>query len=398
VRARLTPRESALSPFHRSGWLARQEVARFTAEAATGLCAELIKQVCAEFEGSIEVTRSKPRATFLLKVFSHLVIRVQNEATLEGWGKQLLELHHLSAVRVNTALWEPLSLALGRILEALPGAAQLTLILRAFDLPLTPATPASQVSKHELPQWLNANMLIKHWSPNAHERSCAECDGVVLQLIQQLRSQPSEEVAQQAWHRLFALREKGIVNKAEQKEVGAILWESAESKKWPIIPGYLPSATLMWPAPRRNASSQLLNRMLERPLRPFNSGGYMQMTIREGGRSYYFGRLDSTLGTIYQVMRETTLTLSQIDELVNVVNEWLDYQLNELVIDIAESQLFDECFRAVIFLDNMLAQCVTQLGKRSGNARAAALLKRIVLLDDRLQALSFPRYDITDCP
>ncbi|MGE6213057.1 SIR2 family NAD-dependent protein deacylase [Comamonas aquatica] len=389
----LKPRDSSL-PFHRSGWLARQEVARFSAEAASELCAELMKQVCAEFESSIEVTRSKPRAKFLLKVFSHLVIRVQNEATLEGWGKQLLELHHISAVRVNTALWEPLSRALGRILEALPGAAQLTLILRAFNLPLTPDTPASQVPRHEIPQWLNANVLLKHWNPNAHERSGAEWRQIVLQLIQQLRRPPSEVVAQQAWHRLFALRDKGIVNEAEKKEVGAILWESAEPKKWPTIPGYFPSATLMWPAPRRDASSQFLNRMLERPLRPFNSGGYMQMTIRDGSRSYFLGGLDSTLGTICQVMRQTSLTLSQIDKLINVVNEWLDYQLNGLVLDLVESQLFDECFRAVSFLDDMLAQCVTQLGKRSGNARVTALLKRIVTLDDRLQALSFPRYDL----
>lgn len=389
----LKPRDSSL-PLHRSGWLARQEVARFTAEAAAELCAELMKQVCAEFEGASEVTRSKPRATFLLKVFSHLVIRVQNEATLEGWGKQLLELHHISTVRVNTALWDPLSRALGRVLEALPAAAQSPLILQVLDLPLTPAVPEPQVDEHELSQWLNAHTIFKHWSPNAAERSSAEWRPIARQLIQQLRGLPSGIVTQQAWHRLVALREKGILNDAEQKEIGTILWESAPPKKWPIIPGYLLSATLIWPAPQRDASSQLLSRILEQPLRPFGTGGYMQMTIGEGRRSYQLGGLDSSLGTICQAMRRTTATLSQIDKLINVVNEWLDAELDGLVIDLVDAQLFDEGSRAVRFLDDMLAQCVTQLAQRPGNARVTALLKRIVSLDDRLQALPFPRYDL----
>ncbi len=389
----LKPRDSSL-PLHRSGWLTRHEVARFTAQAAVELCTELMRQVCAELDDTSAVTRSKSRATFLLQVFSNLVIRVQNETTLEGWGKQLIELHHISAVRVNTALWEPLSRALGRILEALPGSYQLTLILQALNLPLTPDIAEAQVSEHELHQWMNVSTLLKHWSPNAPERSVAEWRPIALQLIQQLRRRAVGIVTRQAWHRLVALRDKGVLNEVEQQDIGTILWESAEPEKWPIIPGYFQSATLLWPAPRRNAYSQLLNIMLKRPLRPFSTGGYMRMTIGQGGRSYEFGGLESTLGTLSKVIRQTTLTLSQIEKLINVVNEWLDAQLDDLVTDIADTQVSDEVSQAISFIDDMFSKCVGQLAMRQGTARVAGLLQRIVALDDRLQALPFPRYDL----
>lgn len=387
----LKPRDIAM-PLHRSGWLTRHEVARFTAQSALELCTELMKQVCAEFGTGNEVTQSKSLSTFLLQVFSHLVIRVPNEKNLETWGKQLLELHHISAVRTNPALWKPLSQALGRILEALPSPAQSTLILQALNLPLTPTAPELQKLEHELIHWLNTDTLFKHWNPHAAERSRAEWSLITQQLIQQLRGSVSEAMTQQAWHRLVALQGKGILNKAEQSVIGEVLWESAEPNKWPTIPGYFPSATLLWPAPRCDVSSQLLNHMLKRPLRPFNSGGYMQMTIRQGGGSYQFGWFEHSIGAICNAIRQTALTLAQTEKLINAVNEWLDFQLADLVTDLVDEQLSDECLRAVKILDDILAQCVTQLAKRSQSPRVVALLTKIMTLDDRLLAIPFPLY------
>lgn len=379
-------------PPHRSGWLARYEVAHFPAESAAELCAELIMQVCTEFEGTHISIGSKSHATFLLEIFSRLVIRVPSEATLEQWGKQLLELHHTTVVRADTALWDSLSQAMGRILEALPVPAQSLLIFQALGLPLTPSALEVHVSPHELSQWLNLNKLFKHWNPDATERSRTKWRQVLQLLIQQLRGQPNGQAVQQAWGRLVVLHEQGLINEAEQKEIGKILWANTAPDRWPIIPGCLPGATLYWPSPRRNAASLLLNRLLERPLRPFNSGGYMKMTLKNEARSYEFGGVKASIGTINHVMSKTIPTLSQIGKLIDVVNEWLNSQLEGLVLDLDDKQVRDGVFEVIGYLDNMLAQCVELLAQRPRKVHVGTLLDRIATLDDRLQSLTFPRY------
>lgn len=391
----LDARDRSLPP-HRSGWLGRHEVARFTAQSAEELCAELMKQICSEFEGARAPAESKSRAIFLLKVFSHLVVRVCSEINLANWGKQLLELHNTTAVRADTALWDPLSRALGRILEALPGPVQSPLILQASSLTLIPTAAEGRVTEHELFRWLNLNLLFKHWDPDANERSGAEWRPIAQKLIQQLRLQLDTQGGQQIiWHRLIALNEKGLLSDAEQKEIGNMLWEGADHGRWPVIPGYLLTATLLWPAPRRNVASLLLNRLLDRPFRPFNSGGYMQMTVGEGRRSYQIGGLEESLGTIQRAMREATPTLPQIEKLVEAVNGWLDEQLEDIILDLGNEQLHDEVFSAIGFLDNMLAQCVNQLAAHKQTPRVRVLLGRIDTLDNRLQALAFPRFHLS---
>lgn len=393
-------RESALKardtslPLHRSGWLGRQEVARFTSQSAAELCTELMKQVCAEFEGKRAPTGPESHATFLLEVFSHLVIRVQSEARLEQWGKQLLELHHSTQVRGDAALWGPLSQALGRILEALPGPAQRPLILQALGVPVAPAALGGHVPEHELSRWLNLDRCFSHWNPDINDRTGAEWRSVVQKLIQQLRERPDAKLAPNIWRRLVALREKGILTDAEKKEVGSVLWDSSTSDRWPEIPGYLPAATLFWPAPHRDAAKLLLTRLLERPLRPFNSGGHMRLTVGEGKRSYEIGGLDWSLGTIHHAMIKATPTLALIEKLVDAVNEWLDAQLEGLVRDLVTDQLHDEVFRAIGYIDHILAQCVNLLAQRPQKVRVRALLDRIATLDDRLLALTFPRHHL----
>lgn len=387
----LQARDNSLPP-HRTGWLGRNNVARFSAQSAVELCSELMNQFCAEIKGASAPMGPKSRPTFLLQVFSHLVIRVQNEVVLEQWGRQLLELHHAAAVRADTALWDPLSRALGRILEALPEPLQSPLILQALGLPLTPATPEGRVPEHELSRWLDLSKLFKHWDPDASERTSTEWRPIVQGLIQQLRGLVDVQVAQRIWHRLAALRDKGLLNDAEKKDIGGMLWESAAPDRWPVIPGCYPAATLFWPTPHCDAASLLLNSSLERPLRPFNSGGYMLMTVGEGKRSYQFGGLDSSLGTIAHAMSKTTPTPSQISKLIDVVNEWLDAQLEDLVLDLDNDQLRDEVFSATALLDSMLVQCVKELMRRPRKTRVGVLLDRIAKLDLRLQVLTFPRY------
>lgn len=390
----LEPRDNSL-PLHRSGWLGRDEIARFSAQSATEMCTDLMKQVCAEVERARPSAGSMSRSTFLLEVFSHLVVRVQSEKLLQNWGKQLLELHHTTAVRVKTNLWNPLSRALGRIVEALPEPAQTRLILQAANLASTPVTPELGVSEHELSSWLNLRMLFRHWEPDTDERSSVEWRSIVQRLIRQLRTPLDVKTAQQTWIRLINLREKDLLSNAEKKEIGMTLWAGVDPDQWPVIPGCYPSATLLWPAPRRDAPSRFLTRMLDQPLRPFNSGGYMVMTIGDGGRSYQLGGLDTSLGSIYRAMSETTPTLPQIGKLIEAVNGWLDAQLGDLVQDFREEQLRVEVFRAIGFLDDMLALCITLLTQRPRTARAQALLDRVEMLDGRLQALKFPRYQVS---
>ena len=390
----LEARDNSL-PLHRSGWLGRDEIARFPAQSAMEICTELMKQVCAEIEGTGASEGYMSRSTFFLEVFSHLVVRVQSEELLQKWGKQLLELHLTTAVRTGKNLWDPLSRALGRIVEALPGPAQSRLILQAAGSASAPVTPELSVSEHELFRWLDLRRLFRHWEPDADERSSVEWRSIAQRLTHQLRTALDAKTIQQTWIILVNLREKGLLSNAEQKEIGMTLWANVEPDQWPIIPGYYPMSTLLWPAPRRDAPSRFLSRMVGQPLLPFNSGGYMVMTIGNGRRSYQLGGLDTTLGSIYRAMSETTPTLPQIGKLIDAVNGWFDAQLGDLVQDLCDEQLHREVFRAIGFLDDMFVLCITLLTQRPLTARVQALLERVKRLDGRLQALKFPRYQVS---
>ena len=118
----------------------------------------------------------------------------------------------------------------------------------------------------------------------------------------------------------------------------------------------------------------------------------MMMTIGHEGRSYHLGGLDMSLGSIYRAMSETTPTLPQIGKLIDVVNGWLDAQLDDIVQDLHEEQLYGEVFRALGFLDDMFLLCLNLLTQRARTVRVQALLARVEALDNRLQILKFPRY------
>ena len=385
----LEPQDSSLPP-HRSGWLGRHEIAHFSNKWAAKLCAELIKQVYTELEGTHVFITPKSDTTFLLEIFSRLVIRVEDEATLIRWGTQLIELHHSTVVHTNSSLWDSLTQTLSRILEALPAPAQSLLIFQVFGLPLVPSAPGVRASEHELPQWLSFSKLLKHWVPDATERTETKLREIVQQLIQQLRKQPNEQVVRQAWGRLVALQTRKLIHDAEQKEISKILWANTGPERAPDIPGYLPGATFIWPTPRHNTASLQLNNFLNKPLRPLNSGGYM--VVSYGTRSYDIGSKSAYLGMIAHIMSKATLTSAQIEKLIDAINEWLDEQLEDLVLDFKNEVLQSEIFEVIKHLDGMLTQCVNLLALRPRKAHVGTLLEKIATLDERLQALKFPRY------
>jgi len=386
----LNPRDDAFPP-HRSGWLGRDEVARFSAQSALELCTELLTQVRAEIGDTGAPSDRTSRVDFLLEVFSHLVIRVEPEETLARWGSELLELHRTAPVRAHTILWKPLSSALSSIIEALPSAAQLLLILQACKTP-SPASTELRIPEREFAHWLDFNKLLANCDWGIQERSVGEWRPIVETLIQQLRLPTDNKTAKQTWRRLIALRQQDLLSNAEQKEVSEILWAHSASDKWPEIPGFSLSAPLVWATARRNAAATLFNRLMKHPLRPFNSAGYMVMTFADGARSYHLGGLDTSLGALRHAMSETSLTLTQIEKFIRAVNEWLEAQLNDLVLDLGDEQLANEVFRAVEHLDEMLALCVDLLVKRTPGPRTTKLLDGIEALNARLRPLKAPRY------
>lgn len=386
----LAARDISLPP-HRSGWLGRYEVACFNAPAAAELCVELMRLIFAEIKEAGTPARNHSRAKFLLEIFSRIVMRIQNDALLQQWGMQLLELYRATAVRTAKLLWDPLSKALTRILEALPNSLQFPIILHAWKTIQAYSEPDSG---QEFFRWLNFNILFKNWDPDVTERASPQWRQIAQTLIQQLRSRPELRPSPHTWHQLVALHEKGILNHQEQREVSTILWESPTVEHWPVIPGCYPAATLFWPLPRQKSTTKLLNILLEKPLRPFNSGSYMHITLGDGKRSYQLGGVESSLGTIYHTTNTATLKQPQIIKIIDLITEWLDTQLDELVLDFDNDHLHGEIIKAIGYLDIIFAKCVTVLAERPKSASIHALIARIAKLDDRLQDLSFPRHHL----
>lgn len=77
------------------------------------------------------------------------------------------------------------------------------------------------------------------------------------------------------------------------------------------------------------------------------------------------------------------------------MNGWFDAQLGDLVQDLCDEQLHREVFRAIGYLDDMFSMCIDLLTQRPRTVRVQTLLERVERLDGRLQALKFPRYQVS---
>lgn len=393
-RDSLKPRERSRPP-HRTGWLGRHEVAQLRETAAAELSSELMQQLVFEFDGSRPASESSSRVNFLIETFGRLVIRVQDEALLVSWGEQLLNLHRTTAFQLEPMVWESTAKAIGRVLEALPSYARLPLLFQAFSISLIPASaPWKTFHEHQLDQWLNPSEVARHCSRDDVSSVQEDWGDLVSDLIRSLQA-PSDDVPiKLVWRRLGVLREVGLLENSYKREIGNILWSGLDPGKWPNIPGEHSAGTLCWPAPRRDAASLLLDKLLARPLRPF-SGGYMEFFPAHKRRSYSIGSADVALGQIQFALGQMTPTILQLKQLFGVIAEWMDFELSDLVADADEIDVSESVALIVGCLDRILTLCVQQLSKRKRVKSVDDLIRQVMTIDARLKVFPFERFNLS---
>lgn len=162
----------------------------------------------------------------------------------------------------------------------------------------------------------------------------------------------------------------------------------------PNIPGEHAAGTLYWPAPRRDAASLLLDKLLARPLRPF-SGGYMELLPAHKRRSYGIGGADVIVGQIQFALARVTPSISQMKKLTGVIAEWMDVELNDLVADADDVDVSEEVALIVGRLDQILTLCIQQLSKRKRVKSVDDLIRQVMTLDERLKVFPFERFNLS---
>lgn len=381
-------------PPHRTGWLERHELAKMDSTAATELSQELMKQLLFEFEGAGITDRVEKRAAFRLEIFSRLVLRVKDPVLLRSWGQGLLKLHRSNTFQAESSLWKPASEALRRLLEVLPTEARRPLLIEIFRLPLTP-TPLGNASMHvhELAEWVNVQRIQRHCKAQIKSDLGQQWSDISADLIRRLQAPHSGALSLQIWARLEVMRQLDLLTHNELREVGDILWRDIPDGGWPAIPGYYQIATLNWPVLRRNIASELLERFLAVSFRPFSHGN-MQLMLSRVGRSYNLGDMFSSAGQIEYIISQQVPNLSQMSRFVRLIDEWLDVQLQGLVEDLHESDIFDAVAEIVGYVDSALRRCLEVLGKRKLTKVVQGLIRQIAQLDERFEALPFARINV----
>lgn len=389
-------RPEALAPFdperppHQTGWLTRHNVALFRLDAAADLTKALLDQVTLHLNGAGEVQGAKPKLAFMMEVAGRLIIRAKKVDELIGYGRQILAMHATTAFQSEPTLWSPASVALRKVLEALPAERKLLLLRELFDVQLTPTVYGREVREVELYQWLDLIGISSECTPADEEAPQAAWKPVAQQLLHRLRA-PQPEHAWAVWRRLHVLRKLKLIDKVTEREVGALLWRAVEPGAMPTMPGFKPYAAFNWPTPEHGTDRATAKRLLQLPLRPF-SGGYMMLTPASRKRSYHIGDVRGSLDLLRVAMDHAAPSLSNFSLLVDVVHDWMDHDLEDVVRDLDLSEVHKSAAAIVECVDGMLARCVEVITKRPKTKASEKLLSGIDAVDARLRVLPFERH------
>lgn len=381
-------------PAHLTGWLGRRDVAEIREDAASELSLLLVHQVELEFDGSRPGSSSGSRAAFLLDVLGRLVVRVRNNSLLDDLARRLLAVHRSNTFQSAPTVWALTSEAIGRVLEALPDKAQQALLLEAFRLPLLPLGEArGRAHAHQVENWLDPRALFRHYSNTGASKVDPGWRPIVDELISRLSHADEALTAALVWRRLGFLRDAALIVDSEKEQIGKALWDHAAPNEWPRIPNQRSIGTLLWPRPQGNAAPRLLDHFLAEELRPFSSG-YMQLTTPRKGRTYHIGGADDLLGQISFTLAKTQPTMSQIERLVEMTDEWIDADCDDLLADIDDSHIHDSVSRIATLLDEILARCARQLSEQKRTVRIDGAIGMICAMDQRLRSFPVERFKL----
>lgn len=234
----LKPKDDSLLP-HRTGWLSRYQVARLSATTAADMCGRFMQQILELLKLTATPIDQEQAVGFYVEVFSRLVIRVENPTLVLSWGMALVQIHKQPESQRNFFLWEKISTALVRVMEALPTQEQGKLLRAVADLPFHPPLAKGNVFDE---YWVKPFNLLEHVWLDDLAVDVNEWRPVVQLALQELHATSSPY----AWRKLVWLERLKVLQDEDKRSASEVLWQDVNL--WPCIPGMYPAATFNWPA------------------------------------------------------------------------------------------------------------------------------------------------------
>lgn len=388
----MKPRDRHRSP-HLTGWLDRYEVARLQTSTATELAQAMVDQLKGDLQDGRPDFYPRDRAEFLLEVFVRLAVRVQDTAKVRAWASDLLALHRNAEFQSNSALWGLASKAITRLMESLPEEMHSSLLIDVYRLPLE---PASADFRHrdlrEMENWVDVRMISRVCKIGLSGRHEIQNEGIIDQLIDQLRSKVASKNVAQLWVRLYVLDHMKILTREQRQAAGDMLWTGVETGSWPTLPGLYPGATLHWPSPHAKPASAFLDWLLAHPLAFFRSGNARKG--RAGSDRSYCTDAQDTVRQIHAAISFAPPSLPHISKTFWRIEEWLDAQQINLLDDIKDDDIHDAVANVCRIVVEIISGCLETLKARKQTKTTQSLISRAHATLLRLECFPIPHVRI----
>ena len=308
-------------PRHRSGWLSRSEVAALSASHANLLAETLLKQIEQNFLSSQKPKYFQQTLAFFTNIFGRIAVRVTDEQTLMELGRRLVALHSSSTAQATKESWPHLTRALARCISALGPENQRAMLIDSLRLPIK--AEGVVASPQEANDWINCITLFNACDVGAKKSTTANLDGEVRTWLASLNVDTSDDEARLLLRRLYVADRLALISKPLRERVANYIWRHGIDSGWPKIPGFQSSAALEWPVPHgQRLAERLADLLLNQELRPFSSGGYMTLTLRENSWNLPADR--SHLEAIRRLITQYHLNGEYLAKFADQIAEWIE--------------------------------------------------------------------------
>lgn len=395
-----TQRRNALKPRdrhgrqHLTGWLDRYEMATLQESTATELAQAMLDQLKGDLQDGQSGLYPRDRGEFLLEAFARFAVRVQKTEKILAWAGDLFDLHRSAAFQAYSELWGLASKAITRLIESLPDDMHAPLLVEVFRLPLVPASAnLRHRDLHEIERWVDVRAISNACRIDLPRRYEIQRDGIIEELIAQLRTEPASKHVARVWARLSALDGLKLLTPEHRKKVGAILWTAVADGSWPTMPGHYPHGTLYWPSPVPNPVSMFLEWLLARPLAPFGSGN-RRYSHASSERSYGLDGAVGTVGQIHAAISFASPSLSHISKTFHRIDEWLDAEQANLLQDIKSDEIRYALANVCGFVDKIISRCLDRLETSKPSKTTQSLIARAHAISLKLGRFPIPHVRI----
>lgn len=318
---------------YKTGWLSRYQVATFDEVAACKVC-ERTLEVLETYLTDSSSTNSKNSTSRLkhrlanthAEIYSRLVIRITNQATIAKHISKILEFHKSHELWSTPDLWKSFGNALCRSLESANKETRSKFIVGLLEIPaLPPVQEKDRFRKHYRNDWLNINQLLPLLTGLDLESSPAIVNEIG-RLTTNILNTKDEEVLEKLWSRVLLLSQLGLM---PDEKLPPLLKTLNLTNGIPIIPGFKMVATLMLFASHDEFIKAL-------PHEPIDD---ISLISEDGKRRWTVNNDERALDCWVYIARKQELALEDVLAGIRAIRVWWD---REWSIIVNEKPSFDD--------------------------------------------------------